>query len=369
MKRINQFFIIALIAATISCDKKDNLLIGQLPLEPIVNPESGSLLKDNRLLNFQYDGTEINGFNKTHMIATSDLFKNFTTTPYTLLPDWMQPFLKFEGDNVISSPQQYATIPSITVSVDYGANWKTLTPDIPGYNATGFFYVELRDATVLDANTLLLVTSRSATDIMVPHNVNSVWMYTVNLTSGQGQLLATIPGYMPLSVKFIDRNKGWIALSKTVPVGAGYDNRNTYIAATVDGGVTWSTPVLVDASAYMTLAAGKEGHLFLYNGTPKGYFSANGANWTASNSSSFRISDVSIVNASVIYAAGAEGVYKSTNGGLDWAAVPERIYNSTKISFIDEQTGIIYNAVTLYLTKDGGKSWKTLLYPYPFVMD
>lgn len=369
MKRINQFFVIALTVTALSCGKKDKLLIDQLPVEPIVNPETGVLLKNNKLINVQYDGNEIKGFTNTDIFVTNNLFKNFITIPYSFAPAGMTPFLDFEGNKVISSYLPYSTIAPVTYSLQYGLNWKTVTPDIPGYNTTGYFWTQLVDATIFDDNTLLLVTSRSETSIFVPHTVNSAWLYTVNLASGHGELLATIPGYMPMSVHFMNRNKGWMVMNKVVPLGPGYTSHNAYVAATSDGGITWSTPVLVDASNPFKLAASKEGHLFLYNGSEKGYFSADGTTWTSSNSSLFRISDVSIVSASVIYAGGGEGVYKSTNGGLDWAPVPGLVYNAMNVSFTDEQNGIIYNEESLYLTTDGGNSWKTLLYPYPYVMD
>jgi photosystem II stability/assembly factor-like uncharacterized protein len=39
-----------------------------------------------------------------------------------------------------------------------------------------------------------------------------------------------------------------------------------------------------------------------------------------------------------------------------------------KIHFQDEQNGVMYGDQKLYITADGGVTWKVLLFPYPYML-
>lgn len=367
MKKINLYPVIVLIIAIVSCGKNNRMLIDQLPAEFIVNPETGVLLKEDDLVNVQFDGAEIKGFTKKNTFRTTDFFQSFTHQPYSL--PLQNNYFDTEGNNIVSSYLAWNNPSPITYSTDYGNSWHTFTPDIPGYSSIGFQGVMLMDTKIFDDNTMLLVTFWSEYTTNGPNNY--AWMYSINLNTGVAQLISKIEGYMPEAVHFINRNKGWMLLNKLVQApGGGVTNRNAYIAVTEDGGLTWSTPVLVELNEPMKLAGSKQGHLFLYNGYGTAWFSANGTTWTRSDNTTFKFFDVSIVNANVLYAVSDQGIIKSTNGGKNWEFVPKAdYYQSGKVSFISEQEGIIYGNRTLYHTTDGGANWKTLLFPYPYVMD
>jgi len=75
------------------------------------------------------------------------------------------------------------------------------------------------------------------------------------------------------------------------------------------------------------------------------------------------------INVGYFYSSGetpqSQKLYKTTNGGLDWAILSDSMFCRT-IKFYDESLGIIYGAKQtdslcvpqMYRTKDGGQSWE-----------
>jgi photosystem II stability/assembly factor-like uncharacterized protein len=134
--------------------------------------------------------------------------------------------------------------------------------------------------------------------------------------------------------------------------------------------VTWSKPVLIGAGNLGGLRVSASGQVAAYS-VPGGYFSAdNGVTWKEAPAS-VHLSDVCFVSASLIYGLTDGGLEKSTDGGVSWSYVSmfdASFSNVTRIFFENEQHGLAYGGQRLYETVDGGKSWKTLLYPYDYVL-
>ena len=78
-----------------------------------------------------------------------------------------------------------------------------------------------------------------------------------------------------------------------------------------------------------------------------------------------------MVNKAVIYGVTTESLVKSTDTGVTWNTVSDNFYeylNMKKLHFQDEQNGIMYGDQKLYVTADGGVTWKVLLFPYPYML-
>jgi photosystem II stability/assembly factor-like uncharacterized protein len=79
-----------------------------------------------------------------------------------------------------------------------------------------------------------------------------------------------------------------------------------------------------------------------------------------------------MINNSTIYGLTGESLMKSTDTGTTWNAVSSAGYeylNMKKLHFQDDQNGLMYGGQKLYITADGGVSWKVLLYPYSYVVE
>ncbi|MBK8946647.1 MAG: T9SS type A sorting domain-containing protein [Ignavibacteriae bacterium] len=141
---------------------------------------------------------------------------------------------------------------------------------------------------------------------------NSTCLKTTN--GGDSWVPLNMPVYSNLQkVSFIDENIGWI-------VGDGLDSP---ILKTIDGGNSWT------------------------NYSPVDY------GWT----------DLYVVSENVLFVTGIQGVYKSTNGGINWS---NKIHTSgwaSTIFFIDSLNGWFGNTIgEIYKTSNGGESWKLVHY-------
>jgi photosystem II stability/assembly factor-like uncharacterized protein len=95
------------------------------------------------------------------------------------------------------------------------------------------------------------------------------------------------------------------------------------------------------------------------------------------------ISDIHMVNASIGYAGGVDGVYKTTNGGTNWQLLPYFVatgdwlkdyyptnFNVVHLHFFNELSGIAYgwhsfNYEMVMATTDGGVTWSLKHFYYP----
>lgn len=101
------------------------------------------------------------------------------------------------------------------------------------------------------------------------------------------------------------------------------------------------------------------------------FSSDSGATWKKP-AGGIRFTCVHRVNANVAYGISDSDLKKTTDGGLTWEDVPNSGYefvNMKNIYFQNEDNGIMYADQKLYITADGGKTWKTLLYPYSYIIE
>lgn len=189
-------------------------------------------------------------------------------------------------------------------------------------------------------------------------------LYKINTTTQQGTAVYTKgDAYTPVAMKFTTPQTGWMLLQ----------SGGTYLSKTTDGGITWSTPAFIDNRYLSNLEAAAGGMLAVYDNSGNNCFSTDGgANWKKTAANNY-ISTVSITADGVIYALTTTGIIKSTNGGSSWSTVfsyngGSIVNNLQHLYFLNEQQGLAYAGQQLFLTNDGGSTWKTLLYPFPYVM-
>lgn len=348
-------FYILCLAALCGCGNKNMLLINQVPVMPVVNPATKDIIKGNSLLYVRLDsGATIHGIASNSAFITVDDFKDFGLYPFS--PQTATTPYSFNGNNCVygSGP---ALTPVVNFSANYGATWTSFSPAfIPalpgaGFYSSGFFRLN----PVGDNEVLGLYVQQTYA------NGNTRQLYKIDVPSKTATLVSGIQdNYMPLAMQFANAATGWMLLS----------SGGTFISSTTDSGVTWSKPVLIDTRNLGGLRVSTAGQVAVYS-VPGAYFSADyGAAWKEAPASVY-IYDVSFVSASLIYGLTDGGLEKSTDGGVSWSYISyfdATFSNVTKIFFEDEQHGLAYGEQRLYETVDGGKSWKTLLFPYDYII-
>jgi hypothetical protein len=319
------------------------------------------LVKGDTLVYCRIDsGNIIHGFTKTKAFNTSDQFTTFTYKSSTL-PVNITPFVI--DKNVIITASGDVMAPSINYSVDYGNSWTSMTPALsPALSAAGFYSTELVSINYVNDTTAMMIFSQKSVS-----TADKRTLYRVNLTTQTGTIVNTASdAWLPAAIKFADIKYGWMLMYNSGAYGS------TYIAKTVDSGKTWTAPKLIDKNIMSDLQLRSNGVISAsYVSGNAAFSSDSGVTWTKPTGG-IRFSCVARVNANIVYGISDSELKKSTDGGLTWNNVPNSGYefiNMKNIYFQDEDNGIMYADQKLYITADGGQTWKPLLYPYSYIID
>jgi photosystem II stability/assembly factor-like uncharacterized protein len=171
--------------------------------------------------------------------------------------------------------------------------------------------------------------------------------------------------FQPLNMQFLNDSTGWMLVYKN----SAY---STFISKTLDTGRTWSEPVAIDNRVITGLQIGTKGNVMASEDFGNAYVSADSGKTWKKPAADLKLTYAHMVNQSVIYGVTRESLMKSTDTGVTWNTVSNEGYeyvNMKKIHFQDEQNGLMYGDQKLYITADGGASWKVLLYPYPYILE
>ena len=337
------------------CGNKDKILLEQVPATPVVNPDTRILVKNNTLLSAHLDSAgAIRGLSSNCFFVTTDFFAHFNIASYSL-PGTMLSY-NFDKDTMAFATGN-ALLPTISYSDNDGGSWLIFTPVLLPALATTYSSTKLVSLVCSGKQTVLALFLQTSNTGSYTRS-----LYKINTYTNEGTMLSTSQdAYQATTVKFTDAKNGWMLLNYA----------GTYLSATTDGGSTWSAPAIIDIRTLAYLQPGGNGTVAVFDGYGTNWFSANaGASWKKSTGN-YHIAAVSVVSNSVVYALTDTGVMKSTDGGISWNTVANfdsNFNNVQKLFFRNELQGLAYSSQRLYITMDGGKSWKTLLYPYPYII-
>ncbi|MCO4291382.1 glycoside hydrolase [Solitalea sp. MAHUQ-68] len=349
-----------------SCGDKESLLIDKLEITPIVNPNSKVIVKSGYFLKAElFESNRIEGVSESLLFDTDDYFQSFNYLTYSK-PYELQ-ITDIQGNNFLGKSTYYTQPQQIIYSLNKGQSWEHLVPQLE--RDENIYNYEYRAVSIKfhDQNLIYYLEGKSK-----PYSIEgtrSALLHKIDLGTGKAELLSKIEDYYPIIIEFIDENNGWVLLNKVVPLN-NYQvtDRNAFIARTKDGGKTWSEPVFVDGSApYKNLIVTKYGTIFIFNGEKTFYSNNYGETWKLSPMSIYNVVGFDSMH---LLTLNDVGLFESNNGGGSWELKSSKNTPryTDKISFINEKQGIAYGGNSLYLTNDGGTTWKTLLYPYPYIM-
>jgi photosystem II stability/assembly factor-like uncharacterized protein len=206
-------------------------------------------------------------------------------------------------------------------------------------------------------------------------------------------IITTIPGHYIRSICFLDKNKGFVAISKDsilkttdgcksfnvslVEMGESFTKirfindsvgfvlgNSNKIYKTTNGGNLWEKIVLESPGKVLTDIVCLNNDKILVSAistedTISGYiFKSDNGGLQWKMTETIPVSHLIFSNDTIGFACGKEGMLKSMDGGSTWEEFSSQKAN--EIVFLNENEGYAAYQRTLYTTIDGGKSWKLL---------
>jgi hypothetical protein len=343
------------------CGDKDKYLFTQIPTTPVLNADTKVLIKDNSLLYVRLEtGNIIRGITNKNAFATTDQFKSFTYTGYSL-PGKITPY-NYDKNNIVMASGTHLA-PIVNYSQDYGNTWATVVPASfsPVISTAGFYSTELVCVSYIDSNNVMMAYQQKAYT-----TADSRKFYKLDLTTKIATRVSYFDdAFQPITIKFTDKKTGWMLLYKN----SAY---STYMSKTLDTGRTWSTPRVIDNRYIAGLQTGTKGNMLAIEDYGNVYMSPDsGVTWKKP-ATALKLTSATMVNQALVYGITEESLVKSTDTGVTWNTVSSTGYeylNMKKLHFPDDQNGVMFGDQKLYITADGGVTWSVLLYPYPYILE
>lgn len=358
-------------------------------LMPFIN--SSEIIKFNTSVHLYLDETSLFGFyprvefpRTTYFFRTHDYFNEiFKIQTPTGTPNADFRMIGFFGSTLIGyNASSYADKTLFIKSSNGGVSWETFfefgfsTSD-DAFNATNF----------VNENTGWLFNYKTVFNGQFGHTyATDVYKYNF----GSLTMVSTINDYSIYSCKFINENVGY-ALANASDNVIPASTRQTFFMKTTDGGITWSEPVTIsdNYTAYKIFRL-DNGKLIIFfspwDSLLKHYMVSfdDGLTWQSESVATEEgVRDLYFLpNGTGYLKTGTNGlwssqnigdVYKTTDGGAIWTKIAGQI-NGSIIWFFDDDIGYLQDLIyghgqILYITRDGGATWKEVLYPYDYLID
>jgi len=346
---------LAIVALLWCCNGKDTLL-DLYPMEPVVNPEVGVLIDNNRIIHVDFDGRQqISGVTEAGIFMTTDRFRSLDFEPHAWqVSDDVVTF----GDGIIVHAQAAGVSFVLQYSTDDGKTWAT-------------FGGSIIDERFLAVGSVLPVQLSVAQD-------GAIWvlcqqgagrrtlLYRVDLEQQRSALVMEKGEALALDFSFADSLHGWV-LYGLPGEGAG----RARLLRTENGGRTWNDGAVLEGVEQPAVAAITKDDLLVYYPDGVVFRSADGGTSFASVVVGGRIVACQAVSSGLVYALLENGLAKSTDAGATWTVLDAFVHgisvSGTALDFHGEHAGVVYSADRLFTTNNGGQSWEVLVYPYDYV--
>jgi hypothetical protein len=305
-------------------------------------------------------GNMIHGITTKLFFNTNNGFQNFNYNAWAVPTPVYTPYSYNKNTIVVGTGS--ATAHAINYSTDYGNTWKSVVPTFsPAISTTGFYSTELVYASFIDNENLFLAYQQKAYT-----TADSRKFYKLNTNTQVATRVRYFDdAFYPVNIKFTDNKTGWMLLYKN-------STNSTYISRSLDTGRTWTEPKVIASKMITSLQTGTKGNLCAMEDFGNAYVSPDSGKTWKKPAIDLKLTDAHMVNQSVIYGIKGDSLMKSIDTGVTWNSIPGTgadYINMKKLHFQDDQNGIIYGGQKLYITADGGLTWKVLLYPYSYMLD
>lgn len=361
MKQVYKRIGVALagIAFLLGC-KGDGTLLDLYPMDPIVNPDVGILIQENRFMNVRLDGRQrISGITEKGVFSTNDRFQSFDFESHP----WqgVQGVVAFGDDLIVHAPNDGLSF-SLRYSTDNGLTWAT-------YDKPVLDEADLAAGSVSVVQ-LLVSANRLVWLLCQQHNGadRRMLLYRVDLEAESSQKLFSKAHAIGVDASFSGGESGWLLYAEQdEPEG------RIHVLKTTDGGHSWSEGAMLDGVEHPAIEPLDARTLLVYDTAGNVFYSADGGvSFAPVAIVGGRISRCRAVSANIVYALLASGVAKSIDGGRTWVILDAEAHgikiSGSAMHFYNERQGIVYGDDKLFLTDDGGAHWDILVYPYDYVI-
>ncbi|WP_028296824.1 WD40/YVTN/BNR-like repeat-containing protein [Olivibacter sitiensis] len=358
MKRIETLFFLctAMIAISglVSCVNKEDTLLDLFPNETVVNPKVGMLIDGNYLEHATMVGeNEVKGFSRLNFFETPDVFAEIIQTSSRPNPSLVANIIYQNAAYTFFTEPYYLRF---GISDNYGRSWESYVLDVasptPQDHIAGIYGMN-------GHKQVLVLASQLRSGGM------GAYLYSYDQEARAGSVKYSFGAYTASSLCFVTDDVGW-ALLKSV---AG---DKLYISRTDDGGYQWTSPLEIGNMVAPDMVASTPMHLLVYDsqGRVSSLASTDGGYTFATGP---RFSDVQFASEEKLYAINGALFYESEDAGLTWHVSSPTIYGQSvfgnRLSFFDENHGIVYAQDRLFSTADGGRTWDIAIFPYDYVFD
>lgn len=341
--------------------KGEGTLLDLYPMEPIVNPEVGTLIRDNQILFARLQGRHrLSGITERGTFHTEDRFKSLDFLPAVWPATPVEPVAFGERVVVRAVMEGHALI--LFTSADNGGTWTRFSGDVVP-NGTS-------DQGPVRATGLWLQNDRTVW-VLGQHQVGSdrhALLYRVDLVAQSSTLMLRRPGERAIALAGLPGGQVWT-------VTAGWEQRQrVQLTRSVDGGAHWVDGASVSGIESPRLVVVDVDRVILHGSVGAALHSEDGgASFSAIDINANGMWKLFAASGDVVYATTSGGVAKSVDGGKVWTTLKTDVHGMQVVAqdlhFLDERQGIVYGEDRLFLTDDGGESWKILIYPYDYVFE
>lgn len=376
-KSIITIFVVSITITISGCFSENNkLLFDYADVEPLVNPATAALTTGEKIYGYMIDDTTIVGFGGGYAYYTPNYFDSIFSVANGVLYERV---VYNDFENIVIYPDAYTDL-LLEESNNFGETY------------TNKLYVSGFENRIEGGETIT-----GTHDFKVVHFLNKDlgWVFTSYLAA-QGEsvfpsglkvyqvikdafnnvnlfnLLAELsPDYAPTDAYFINTFTGYLL--------ANNSSNDAYFLVSNDGGVNWTETYQISSAVPLNklfVLPDAPNFIYAYSETGKQiYYSSNsGQTWQSYNLliANSGITSLYAVDEEYAYAvstafnddiATVADVYQTTNGGQSWQKVNQNRIYADAIEFSSRQIGIATSGNVLQLTKDGGKTWKPLVYP------
>ncbi len=380
---IAPFLVICTLLELLSgCEARtEGILADRLEVETLVNPAVANLTTGTEVRAWLIGDSAVIGFGGDYAFYTPNDFDSlFAVSDNAELKTGKLLFNDFENlviqtstpsnDLVIEQASNYGSEYSVKVSKD---NFEER--DEGGINIQGTHQFEAAAFAGIDVGWVFSnYTAISGQEIFD----NGIKVYSVIKNGFTGlteiSLISELSAeYVPVEAAFFNALSGWLLTRK--------GNQN-YLFITGDGGYSWQGPYDVGNAngELMTQIANYDPqNLYLYSPNHTAIYASHdgGITWlrtepTLANLSHQGVTDLYVVSAQVAYTVLSStqddialigSVFRTNNGGASWEKANAKPLYAEYIDCLNEETCIATSRNVVQISRDGGITWKVLVYP------